>query len=198
MPSPCAVAETGAGADDPFCSLAGASIGLFIFVVGGAAYLTFQEQQSKKSIEEEDTKPRLPTLAELEAEGVRDEDALMNAADMPAATNRNERRQNKKLLKKRVEPQQDRARSRYTLNNYNFRVSPSPGIDPGTAQRPTQAAPRRRLPADLRAVQQTQRPARGGACSRGRAAGVARRRVSVGRPYRGRLGGHPCEFGIRG
>ena len=36
--------------------------------------------------------------------------ALMNAADMPAATNRNERRQNKKLLKKRVEPQQDRAR----------------------------------------------------------------------------------------
>ena len=38
------------------------------------------------------------------------EDALMNAADMPAATNRNERRQNKKLLKKRVEPQQDRAR----------------------------------------------------------------------------------------
>ena len=106
-----AVAETGAGADDPFLlSLAGASIGLFIFVVGGAAYLTFQEQQSKKSIEEEDTKPRLPTLAELEAEGVRDEDALMNAADMPAATNRNERRQNKKLLKKRVEPQQDRAR----------------------------------------------------------------------------------------
>ena len=105
------VAETGAGADDPFLlSLAGASIGLFIFVVGGAAYLTFQEQQSKKSIEEEDTKPRLPTLAELEAEGVRDEDALMNAADMPAATNRNERRQNKKLLKKRVEPQQDRAR----------------------------------------------------------------------------------------
>ena len=66
------VAETGAGADDPFLlSLAGASIGLFIFVVGGAAYLTFQEQQSKKSIEEEDTKPRLPTLAELEAEGVR-------------------------------------------------------------------------------------------------------------------------------
>ena len=105
------VAETGAGADDPFLlSLAGASIGLFIFVVGGAAYLTFQEQQSKKSIEEEDTKPRLPTLAELEAEGVRDEAALMNAADMPAATNRNERRQNKKLLKKRVEPQQDRAR----------------------------------------------------------------------------------------
>ena len=105
------VAETGAGADDPFLlSLAGASIGLFIFVVGGAAYLTFQEQQSKKSIEEEDTKPRLPTLAELEAEGVRDEDALMNAADMPAATNRNERRQNKKLLKKRAEPQQDRAR----------------------------------------------------------------------------------------
>ena len=42
--------------------------------------------------------------------GVRDEAALMNAADMPAATNRNERRQNKKLLKKRVEPQQDRAR----------------------------------------------------------------------------------------
>jgi len=106
-----ALAETGAGADDPFLlSLAGASIGLFIFVVGGAAYLTFQEQQSKKSIEEEDTKPRLPTLAELEAEGVRDEAALMNAADMPAATNRNERRQNKKLLKKRVEPQQDRAR----------------------------------------------------------------------------------------
>jgi hypothetical protein len=105
------VAETGAGADDPFLlSLAGASIGLFAFVVVGAAYLTFQEQQSKKSIEEEDTKPRLPTLAELEAEGVRDEDALMNAADMPAATNRNERRQNKKLLKKRVEPQQDRAR----------------------------------------------------------------------------------------
>ena len=101
------MAETGAGADDPFLlSLAGASIGLFIFVVGGAAYLTFQEQQSKKSIEEEDTKPRLPTLAELEAEGVRDEAALMNAADMPAATNRNERRQNKKLLKKRVEPQQ--------------------------------------------------------------------------------------------
>ena len=94
------VAETGAGADDPFLlSLAGASIGLFAFVVVGAAYLTFQEQQSKKSIEEEDTKPRLPTLAELEAEGVRDEDALMNAADMPAATNRNERRQNKKLLK---------------------------------------------------------------------------------------------------
>ena len=105
------VAETGAGADDPFLlSLAGASIGLFAFVVVGAAYLTFQEQQSKKSIEEEDTKPRLPTLAELEAEGVCDEDALMNAADMPAATNRNERRQNKKLLKKRVEPQQDRAR----------------------------------------------------------------------------------------
>ena len=105
------VAETGAGADDPFLlSLAGASIGLFASVVVGAAYLTFQEQQSKKSIEEEDTKPRLPTLAELEAEGVRDEDALMNAADMPAATNRNERRQNKKLLKKRVEPQQDRAR----------------------------------------------------------------------------------------
>ena len=105
------VAETGAGADDPFLlSLAGASIGLFIFVVGGAAYLTFQEQQSKKSIEEEDTKPRLPTLAELEAQGVTDDVELMNAADMPAATNRNERRQNKKLLKKRVEPQQDRAR----------------------------------------------------------------------------------------
>ena len=49
-------------------SLAGASIGLFAFVVVGAAYLTFQEQQSKKSIEEEDTKPRLPTLAELVAE----------------------------------------------------------------------------------------------------------------------------------
>ena len=48
-----ALAETGAGADDPFLlSLAGASIGLFIFVVGGAAYLTFQEQQSKKSIED--------------------------------------------------------------------------------------------------------------------------------------------------
>ena len=108
-----ALAESGAGANDPFLlTLAGLSIGLFVFVVGAAGYMTYQEQSSKKNMEAEDngTKPKLLTMAELEAQGVADPDELVKAADMPTATNRNERRQNRKMVKKKIKPEQDRAR----------------------------------------------------------------------------------------
>lgn len=108
-----ALAESGAGANDPFLlTLAGLSIGLFVFVVGAAGYMTYQEQSSKKNMEAEDngTKPKLLTMAELEAQGVADPDELVKAADMPTATNRNERRQNRKIVKKKIKPEQDRAR----------------------------------------------------------------------------------------
>ena len=108
-----ALAESGAGANDPFLlTLAGLSIGLFVFVVGAAGYMTYQEQSSKKNMEAEDngTKPKLLTMAELEAQGIADPDELVKAADMPTATNRNERRQNRKMVKKKIKPEQDRAR----------------------------------------------------------------------------------------
>ena len=93
-----AVAGTGSS-DDPFLiGLAGASIVLFVFVVGSVVFLTAKEQLTKKEINEDEFKPRLPTMAEL---GDVDDDAAA-APPMPMAegSNRRARRENQKLMKK--------------------------------------------------------------------------------------------------
>ena len=78
--------------------LAGASILLFGFVVVSAAFLTIKEKTTKDDIENFDTKPRLPTLAELDSGEV-----AIGASAIPedlGGTNRRAKRENRKLAKK--------------------------------------------------------------------------------------------------
>ena len=92
-----AVAETGA-ANDPFLiGLALASSALFVFVLGSVIFLTAKEQLSKKEINEEGTKPRLPTMAEL---GDDDDSSMAAPTPVGGNVNRRARRENAKLMKK--------------------------------------------------------------------------------------------------
>lgn len=78
--------------DDPMLnSLALGSVGLGVFVTGATVFITFQDQWSKPGNKDQNGRPKLPTMAELDTDTPVVEEK---------APNRSERRARKRMKKR--------------------------------------------------------------------------------------------------